>query len=98
MYSRKGLHQGANGSQPRRSHRAHPANDQIHAVLAAAMAGGSISNVHRRRLEQRRISWHGIASTMLAFVVYDLGFTHVIFETEIVVHGTGEYLHTDAVP
>ena len=46
-----------NGSQPRRSHQAHPANDQIHAVLAAAMAGGSISNVRRRRLGQRHISF-----------------------------------------
>jgi hypothetical protein len=35
---------------------------------------------------------------MLAFVVYDFGLTHVIFETEIVVHSTGEYLNADTMP
>ena len=35
---------------------------------------------------------------MLAFVVYDFGLTHIVLETEIVVYGTGEYLHTDVVP
>jgi hypothetical protein len=35
---------------------------------------------------------------MLAFVVYDFGLAHVVLETEIVVHSTGEYLHTDVVP
>ena len=42
--------------------------------------------------------FQGVFVSVLAFVVYDLGLTYVVFETEIVVHSTGEYLHTDAVP
>ena len=42
--------------------------------------------------------FQGVFVSVLAFVVYDLGLAHVVLETEIVVHSTGEYLHTDVVP
>lgn len=74
----------------------HPPREQIPGGLSIAMVSRSIASVHLACRARRRISWHGIASSMFALVVYDFCLAGIVFKIKKVINGAGKYLDPSA--